>query len=752
MKQNRLKMIPGFIVLALLLAAAKLLLGRDTNLFLTWWLLAGLLGLIAMPLTGWLFSGFEDKGWIFSKVLSIALIGYLEWFLVTTKVIPFTSGTCVGLMGTACLAGVAAFLYQGRQGIECLPAARPELVLWEEVFFFAVFLIWTYLAGFNPAAYGTEKFMDYGFMEAMMRSATLPARDLWYSEGVINYYYGGQYFAVFLTKLSFSHVEKTYNLMRTFIAGFAFTMPFSLVYQMTVDKYKAHRVVPFAAAQRKSRTVPYLAGIAAGFAVCFAGNVHYCIYRWILPLVQKLQGAEPSGYWFPDATRYIGHNPDRPDKTIHEFPCYSFILGDLHAHVVNILFVLLMIGVLYAWFQRTQKGEEGVRHLSAGEWKKRLFSPYLLLAGFLLGLYQLNNYWDFVIYVVVASGTALFINLKERLEKGWWVALSQAVLLFVEAKLIAVPFAVLFETMVDGVALAKYHSLFYQLLVLWGLPLILGGLFTVLLVRSCHKSAGRFSLALMMGEADNPDLFAVLLFVCAFGLILIPELVYVRDIYENGNARANTMFKLTYQAYMMLGVTMGYVIFRMLAYHTKKLVKAVYLVGLGLLCWTVGYFGNCVGSWYGNYKTPEYRLGLNATEFLQRDFPEDVGAIHWLKANIPDSPVVLEANGDSYTGYERVSAMTGLPTVLGWYVHEWLWRNNTDDLGNKVSDVEAIYTSQDNELVRHLLKAYDISYIFVGSMEREKYGDRLNRDGLLSLGEVVYRDENYDTWIVRVQI
>ena len=116
------------------------------------------------------------------------------------------------------------------------------------------------------------------------------------------------------------------------------------------------------------------------------------------------------------------------------------------------------------------------------------------------------------------------------------------------------------------------------------------------------------------------------------------------------------------------------------------------------------------------------------------------------------SPVVLEANGDSYTGYERVSAMTGLPTVLGWYVHEWLWRNNTDDLGNKVSDVEAIYTSQDNELVRHLLKAYDISYIFVGSMEREKYGDRLNRDGLLSLGEVVYRDENYDTWIVRVQI
>lgn len=78
--------------------------------------------------------------------------------------------------------------------------------------------------------------MDYGFMEAMMRSKTLPARDLWYSQGTINYYYGGQYFAVFLTKLTGSRVEVTYNLMRTFVAAFAFVYPFSLVRQMAKDR------------------------------------------------------------------------------------------------------------------------------------------------------------------------------------------------------------------------------------------------------------------------------------------------------------------------------------------------------------------------------------------------------------------------------------------------------------------------------------------------------------------------------------
>lgn len=58
--------------------------------------------------------------------------------------------------------------------------------------------------------------------------------------------------------------------------------------------------------------------------------------------------------------------------------------------------------------------------------------------------------------------------------------------------------------------------------------------------------------------------------LCAIGLVLIPELVYVRDIYENGNARANTMFKLTYQAYIMFGMTMAYVIFRLMVISYKR--------------------------------------------------------------------------------------------------------------------------------------------------------------------------------------
>ena len=234
------------------------------------------------------------------------------------------------------------------------------------------------------------------------------------------------------------------------------------------------------------------------------------------------------------------------------------------------------------------------------------------------------------------------------------------------------------------------------------------------------------------------------------GLILIPEIVYVRDIYENGNARANTMFKLTYQAYIMFGMTMIYAIFRLLIIGKNKILKVLAFIGLFFFVWTCGYFGNSVHSWFGEVWKPSQYKGLNATAFLETDFPEDVNGIRWLKENISDAPVVLEANGDSYSEYERVSAMTGLPTIMGWYVHEWLWRGNLSDLNAKIEEIQEIYTSTDETRVKELLEEYNVSYIFVGSCERNKYGADMNNDLLKSLGEVVFQDSEYPTYIVKI--
>ncbi len=710
-------------IIGLILATIPLL-GGDNVPFLKWWLMALILGLGFYPLGTVLFSSLRDQGYIFSKVLGIGLAGFLTWVLVVCGAAKFTSGAAIGVTGVSMALCWIFYLKKAEKKGPDL-----DLVLGEELIFLAFFLLWTYFAGFRPEAKGTEKFMDYGFMAAMMRSDTLPARDLWYSAGNINYYYGGQYYAVFLTKLSFTRIQETYNLMRTLVAAFAFVLPFNLAFHMLKG------------IRRKSGSVPgwiaSLGGLLAGAAVSLAGNMHYVLYG-LFGKVFKLSGYED--YWFPASTRYIGHNPETSDQCIHEFPSYSFVLGDLHAHVVNVMFVLLVTGILYAWMKKSREQEQQ----PIFSVKKTLLEPSVIAAGVLTGIFHWTNYWDFVIYTTVIF-ICIFFNAMYRY-RGSGRTVGAAVLLqgaevFLLGTGTALPFTASFETMVSGVALSVHHTALYQLLILWGLPfaLVLILLLAVLVgyLRSC-KGPGRFRE--FFRRVSLSDIFALILGICGIGLVLIPELVYVKDIYENGYARSNTMFKLTYQAFIFFGIAMAYAIVRMLIWKGRKLARGLGAAGLVLVLLTCGYFGYAAKCWFGNVGDLSGYRGLDATAYLENVYPEDAAAIRWLNENLEGSPVVLEANGDSYSDYCRVSAMTGLPTVLGWYVHEWLWRGDPADLNEKAAEIQTIYTSGNQEEVKALLEKYEVEYIFVGSCEREKYGEALKEDLLVSLGEVVFQD------------
>ena len=715
-----------------LICLAFWLLGEDSRTFFSWWLLIWVMGCCFMPLTGMLFSKFRDKGWMFSKVLAIAISGYATWLLVTLGILKFTSFTCL-IVTLFCIGAnfVLAF-YQGKKTSSVFPIEEGNLIFWEEVVLFVAFLLWTYVAGFRPEAFGTEKFMDFGFMAAMMRSTELPAKDIWYSQSHINYYYGGQYFAVFLTKITGTQVASTYNLMRTWIAGLAFALPFSLVRQVMADYFEERFVRASTKKERLEKNFllyekagnrwSLCAGMLAGAAVSLAGNMHYVVYNMILPRV----GTTENEYWFPDSTRYIGHNPSTSDQTIHEFPSYSFVLGDLHAHVVNVFFVLTVIGLLYAWMKSGKYDR-----------KKAPVQMPLLVCGLFLGIFQWSNAWDFAIYYVVICGICFFSNLKwfQNWKDGIVSSAVQWVELLVLSFLAALPFTLKFDSgMAQGIGLAKNHSAFYQLCILWGFPVLMV-LFYLLIV---YLENGEHNPLQWLENMVAADLFIAVLCLCALGLVIMPEIVYLRDIYEELAARSNTMFKLTYQAFILFGIGMGFILVRFLA-EKAWWVRGFGIVGTVCLLLTSCYTGTAVHQWNGQVWKLEGYQGLDATAFLETSFPTDAAAIHWLQSKVSGTPVVLEAPGDSYSSYCRVSAMTGLPTVQGWYVHEWLWRGDTDKLNAEKADIETIYTSTEEGQVRSLLEKYQISYIFIGQMEREKYST-LNETLLRSLGEVVFDD------------
>lgn len=730
------------VILAVLLAGAQILLKEDGKVFSIWWLAVLLLGWCSFPLCQYLFSGFRDKGYLVAKIFGIAGAGFLMWLGAATGIVPFTAGSCLGsvaVFAVICWGVWITFNKKKNKDRKFWQFTGEwyQTALDDELVFTLLFLLWTYVAGFRPAAYGTEKFMDYGFMMAMMRSTTLPAKDLWYAGSKINYYYGGQYFAVFLTKLTHTQVAQTYNLMRTLVAGFCFAVPFGLVRQMVLDSWKKEKPA-------------LLGGVLAGAGVSLAGNMHYVVIGKLLPWIREIFHL-PKGdytYWFPNSTRYIGYYPAENDKTIHEFPSYSFVLGDLHAHVVNLMFVVALISLVYAMMKHhSSKGAlqaeaAGEKNFCKKQVAAALTDPYVLVFAFLIGMFHWTNYWDFVIYYVMGGMGVIWCNYQKykelekphRMRMTAGISLLHAVWVFLLATIAALPFTLQFQSMVSEVALAQNHSRPYQWWLIWGLPVIGAVLFFW-----CVKREG----------AKKADLFGVLLGISALGLIVIPEIVYVRDIYEKEYARSNTMFKLTYQAFTMFGILLGYALIRfwMEKKHVirKVLTSAVFACFVGCCFYTA----TAVHAWFGQVWDPSQYQGLDATAYLETTFPEDAAAIRWLNDNVTGDPVVLEANGDSYSDYERVSAMTGLPTVLGWYVHEWLWRGDTGALNERAQEVETIYTSTNQEEVKALLEKYQVEYIFVGAREREKY-ESLNESMLQSLGNVVFSDEQSQTYVLQV--
>ena len=711
------------------------LLGSDSAVFIKWWLSIFILGAGFFPLTKLLFNSFFDKGWIFSKVIGIAVSGYIAFVLISCKIAKFTSvfvTVCTVVLIVAVWIFYILFWIKRNDSFTALKKKGEisdfNLILTEELLFLILFLMWTYFAGCRPEAYGTEKFMDYGFMAAMMRDTSLPARDIWYSSGTINYYYGGQYFAVFITRLTGTRINEAYNIMRTLVAAFAFVLPFNMVWHLLKDK----------ASSIQNNAVCYIGGIISGAAVSLAGNMHYVLYS-MFGNIFKLSGYED--YWFPSSTRYIGHNPLNNDQCIHEFPSYSFVLGDLHAHVVNIMFVITVVGILYAWIRKRENDEVTEASTIKSTIIAQLKEPHLWLIGIFLGMFQWTNYWDFIIYLTVVIIAFILIALRRKAHLRFAVLITRALLVTGLAFAAALPFNLSFESMAQGIRLAQNHSAFYQLAVLWGLPVICIVLLFVFVMN-------RYRLLRVQGEIGYiatmtiSDMMTLLMGICAIGLVLVPEVIYLKDIYENGYARANTMFKLTYQAYILFGMSMPYAIIRILTAAKKIFAKIIAWILLCLLALTCGYFPKAVSDWFGNvFQTGQYRC-LDATAFLENSFAQDAGAIRWLNENVEGNPVVLEANGESYSKWERVSAMTGLPTIAGWHTHEWLWRNDLEDIDLKDQDVTTIYTSQDAQQVKSLIEEYDVSYIFIGSCERESYGDALNEELLNSLGTVVYSDQN----------
>jgi len=120
---------------------------------------------------------------------------------------------------------------------------------------------------------------------------------------------------------------------------------------------------------------------------------------------------------------------------------------------------------------------------------------------------------------------------------------------------------------------------------------------------------------------------------------------------------------------------------------------------------------------------------LDGLAFVRGPDPGEYAAIAWLRSKASWGRIA-EAVGDDYSDFGRISASTGLPTILGWKGHELQWRGSSALFVGRAEDVARIYQSQDIQVVQRLLEKYDVRYVYVGRRERARYGgDQLTRFG-----------------------
>jgi uncharacterized membrane protein len=175
--------------------------------------------------------------------------------------------------------------------------------------------------------------------------------------------------------------------------------------------------------------------------------------------------------------------------------------------------------------------------------------------------------------------------------------------------------------------------------------------------------------------------------------------------------------------WVFLSIASAYGVFWVLG-NTRGKLKAVWvalLLVLVLSC-IIQPVGQTVG--WASGKRDYFNIGrgtLDGVAYVKTIAPGDYDAIQWINGHIKGQPVILEAPGGAYQFTSYISTMTGLPTVVGWVTHEVMWRGSWEPMSGRSTDVDEIYKSPDSDEALVLLQKYNVEYIYVGKLEKERY-------------------------------
>jgi YYY domain-containing protein len=857
-----------------------------------WWLALEMIGLAGLPLTMLVFANLPDRGWTLARPFSLLILGWLIWFpLSIVSALPFNRVWIIGtlLVYIAGNLALALRVRRVRAALTTVLTRHRGYIVFAEVLFAGAFAGMVWERSFTPAVVDTEKFMDVAFLSSIWRAPHLPPPDPWLSGQTINYYYFGHYLVALVAKLLGTVPAVAFNLG----VGMVFALAAIAIFGVAANLIGA--IAPNRRWRWRGLVGVTSAVFVLVLGNLNGAQIWWQNARALAQQFPTLYSS-PWAWWLHRDlwTQYDWWSPSRViPNTINEFPAFSFALADLHAHVLALPFAAVAIGLagnlvlargmgirafgeghlsrlallasgvaiggLYAingWDLPTYLGL-ALLALAIQQWlaHERAFSRTLVIdfltAAAILGalcfLCYLPFYRD---YSSPGEGIGL-VPANARTPVGYEVAIFGLSLFFIGSLALLrllrrwpAPGAQVSLACAVVLALGSWLTPTVPLwTLLWAVLLIAVLAYLAADVLGLRLAVRAFPVA--TGDdacVSNPARAGAWLWCLAgtaIALIAACELVYLRDVFAFGgngalgiDFRMNTVFKLYYQAWLLLGIVAGPALFLVASALVRRLrvlvtelmrgerpaVPALATAGgtslqaggaeaaiaiVSPLAAVMPPSGSTSGSeasgtlgrvapsssgagsglrrlrlltvsgivlWIAvaialvgaaaiypvlavSVRTNSLTLArsLDGAAYMDTDAVDqgDAQAIAWLNAHVVGNPVIVEgARYDEYTHYGRVSAFTGLPTLLGWGGHEVQWRynwlqqpGNSAIIDQRLDAVTRIYTVDNQQQVLALLHRYSVKYVYVGAAEHQLFPSA-NLGRFASYLRVVYHSAN----------
>jgi len=786
---------------------------------LAWILVVEIIYLLALPITMFIFRPLPDRGIILARIFGLLTVSYVAWLAVSLGWMDYSRYAVY--LGLAVVGGLSltTLAFRWREITDFLKE-HWRLLVFGEALFLVAFLAFVLLRHANPDLWhpfrGGEKPMELAYLSAVVRSTTLPPFDPWFAGGYLNYYYWGYFVISSVIRVTGILPTTAFNLAVPLFFALTITGSYTLVYNLTegVRQRRANRPNvghPIAlpgigslpelahsagrAQWRQWVWSPVGAGLISGLFTAVIGNLDGLVQlvqnSWhrvfdstpfpafdfwrssrMLPNLENID-PNPLAFWVPERL------PGYSDISFHitEFPFFTFLFADLHAHMMVIPFTLLVIGL----------GLNLVIGLRDGGWLWTIVSAAALALG--LGSLWVVNSWDFPSYLIL---TVALLTLAVYFSRGTFTEklalLAALVIGIVGLSILAfLPFNQTYETFNSGLDVSKWRTPVDRFLGINGLFLFViatfllhqaRGIFRDLL-RSLRRqeldepvtgfkwlrvmipagllaavffaAAGFWNIALLVifvtlavtvawktftteeGEDERP--FAVVplvLLVLAFLIGIGVDLVRV----EGDIGRMNTFFKYYLEIWVLLSVVSAYMLWHLgeSGFLQAKLNwrsgvwlgVLVVLIGSSLVYTALGSRARVSDRFTDGPSTLDGTAYLAAAVHWEQDQPIDLkwdqDAIEWIQDNVQGSPVILEAHLSQYRWGGRFANYTGLPTVIGWPWHQIQQRTDyAFAIQDRAEDVREMYETVDEQQALLLLQKYNVKYVVVGDLERIAY-------------------------------